>query len=544
MLENLRIPNLALVDVVELEFSDGLTVLTGETGAGKSVIVNALSLALGGRGEKDFIRHGCSNASIEATFKTGNPKHRSISTVVQRDISRNGSSKAHINGQISTVTLLKESADKLAQILSQHASQQLTDESNHLYYLDQFGNLDNFRERVETLFDIWQKTEKELQSIQRKKSQLSDERELLLFQKNEIEHSQLRIGEEEELTVERKKLDSVRMLMSRAELIGQLLNGENGSITDLISALQNELNQMASADPTLMSHVEIVNSISFQLEDIRSTIEQYGSTLSDDPKRIEEINERLDEIYLLKKKYGGSEEAVLHSLEEINLRLRDRPDVDSLIEELSTRNEKEREEYQQNALLLSKKRNDLSKELQKSVEKELRELAIGDASFACELLYEDHDNGINLNNRTVLPSRHGLESARFLFSANRGEPLKSMAKTASGGEISRLLLALKSAELKRGQTDDILLVFDEVDAGIGGRTAVEVANKLKKLSESAQVLVITHLHQIARLADNHLFVEKKTVDGRTQIGVRQLSPTEILAELDRMIALPEPVLPK
>ena len=549
MLRSLSIKNIALVDNLKLEFDPGMTVITGETGAGKSVLVNSLSLILGERADKEYIRHGSETAFIEAQFETANnPDLLNIS----RQISKNGTSKISINYSPAKLADIKDVLPlHMAQILGQHSGQMLMNEDNHLEYLDRFGRLTPLCEKVNDLFKNWQKISDELRAVVRKRDYLIKERELLLFQKEEIEKASIRVGEEEELLSERKILDSAQTLMASASKIDEMIGGDNLNLTDMITSVRKEIESMSLVDASLEKLSVTASEISFQLEELRREIEQYGSSVQDDPIRLEEVNLRLDEIYKLKKKYGGSEHTVCDSLIRIKEQLQNQPDTDELINTLSIQEDKARQIYSNIALDLSKKRNVEAKKLNKLVINELNDLAIDGAKFECELIYEEDDNGIIINGtpgnigKAVKPLPYGLESARFLFSANPGEPLKSLVKTASGGELSRVQLAILSSELNQNNTKNKkglcppALVFDEVDAGIGGKTAIEVGNKLKKLSKSCQVIVITHLHQIARLADHHLVVEKKpTKADRTIINVTKLSPKQIPAELDRMIALP------
>jgi len=543
MLRSLSIKNIALVESLELDFERGMTVITGETGAGKSVLVNSLSLILGERADKEYIRHGSDTAFIEANFETDS---NSELLNISRQISKNGNSKVSINDSVSKLSDIKEVMPlHMAQILGQHSGQMLMNEDNHIEYLDRFGGTAPLCKKVNDLFNEWQNIANELRAVVKKRDYLIKERELLLFQKDEIEKAALRVGEEEELLSERKILDSAQFLMTSASKIDKMIGGDDLNLTDMIASVQKEIESMSSIDESLEKQSETINEISFQLEELRRNIEQYGSSVQDDPVRLEEVNLRLDEIYKLKKKYGGSEPAVLDTLREIDSKLRKQPDTDELINTLSVTEDKARQAYSKTALELSKKRKTNSKKLNKLVINELNDLAIDGAKFDCELIYEEDDNGVIINGRAVRPFPYGLESARFLFSANPGEPLKSLVKTASGGELSRVQLAILSSEIghnktskKRGLCPPVL-VFDEVDAGIGGKTAVEVGKKLKKLSKSCQVIVITHLHQIARLADNHFVVEKRpTKSDRTIINVTKLSPKQIPAELDRMIALP------
>jgi len=550
MLTKLRIENIALVDSVELTFEPGMSVLTGETGAGKSVLVTALALALGERADREFVRHGAKSSLITATFDVSDilavSVHESESHInengfeVRREIYADGSSKARINGRPVSLAQLRQTAGPFAEIMGQHANQMLMNEDNHLAFLDRFASLEPLRDEVAHLFSEWQRVASELRNIKNKREQLIIERELLLFQKDEIEKAHVYVGEEQELLIERKILDSARTMMASADAIQQILDADDSSVSKQLGVARKELDRMAAIDASLQKRVGELTDIEFQIEEMRIFIEQYGSSIQDDPSRIEEINLRLDGIYNLKKKYGGSEEAILKTLEVINQKLKDRPDIDRFIESLEKENDRSYNEYSIKAVMLSEARKKAADKLRKLVINELNELAIDNCDFEFEFLYEDDAEGILLDGKAVRPYTHGLERGRFLFSANPGELLRSLVKTASGGEISRVLLALKSAEKRHNRLSHSLLVFDEVDAGIGGRTATEVGKKLKKLSEDCQVIVVTHLHQIARLADHH-YVAEKTTDrhNRTIISVYKLDKNDIPHELDRMVALPE-----
>ncbi|UCE23283.1 MAG: DNA repair protein RecN [Candidatus Zixiibacteriota bacterium] len=551
MLKRIKIENLALVENTELELGKGLSVLTGETGAGKSIIVTALSLALGGRAEREYIRTRADRCSIEATFdvtRTPTEYKKEHSDLIDqgelriaREIARDGSSKLKINGKPATISRLKTATSPIAEILGQHANQMLMDENNHLDFLDHFAALDELKQLVSDSFYSWKETSAELASVTAKRDQMTGERELLLFQKNEIEKAQIVVGEEEQLLSERKILDSARALMASAEKVRDIIENEESSVSSLLSEAQKELDRMARVDTQLEKKVAELSEITYQVEDLRSYIERYGSSIMDDPGRIEEINLRLDELYNLKKKYGGSEQAILESLEMINQRLADTPpDINAFIDELTDKCRKLFEEYSHHALGLTDTRKKAAGYLQKLVVKELQELAIDNGGFEFQFIYEDDENGVLLDRRAVKPSANGLEQGRIMFSANPGEPLKSLVKTASGGEISRVLLALKSAEKKSHKLSHSLLVFDEVDSGIGGRTAARVGQKLKRLAAENQLLVITHLHQIARESDHHYVAEKTTgKNRRAVITVRKLDGSEKGRELSRMVALPD-----
>jgi DNA repair protein RecN (Recombination protein N) len=550
MLVRLNISNFALIDDVALTFDKGMSVLTGETGAGKSVIVTALGLAIGDRAEREHIRHGSSRATVEATFSVErmNSQYKTAfadylldgAFTVSREILRDGSSRVRINGNSATLARLNELTSPLAEILGQHSSQLLLDEANHLSFLDSFAGVETLRDEVSRLFEQWDAIRSELRKTRDRREELERERELLLFQRKEISDAHVRVGEEDELIQERRILDSSRALIESAAMVESLLSGEDQNVIDLLRLMRKEIDKMAAIDASLLPQVKQIEEVGYQLEDLRGAIEKYGASVPDNPQRLEDINARLDELYGLKRKYGGSESSVLQTLSDIDNKLRDRPDVTALITQLETQEKTHRDQYASKALQLSEIRSKAAKYLQKLVVKEMTELAIDQGQFDSEFLYEDQLDGIEIRGQVVRPHPYGLENCRFLFSANPGEPLKSLVKTASGGEISRLLLAIKAAEMKNNELSHSLLVFDEVDAGIGGQTAVAVGAKIRKLARNCQVIVITHLHQIARQADHHYVAEKTGARGkRVTINVVKLDGPAVAAELDRMVALPE-----
>ncbi len=551
MLKQLEIQNIALIDKTTLTFQKGLTVLTGETGAGKSVIVTALSLILGGRTDRDVIRYGEKFGKVDAvfnvssmptTYKTKFDEYIENNLLtISREIRVSGKSKIYISNIPSTLSELRELTSPIAEILGQHANQLLMHEENHLEFLDTFANLYDLKHSVQTKYHLWKESSERLKKTISKRDAFKNERELLLFQQDEISKADIKIGETEKLLSEKKILDSSRSLMNFSNLVSETLENDDTSSLSLLQSALKELEKMQEIDSSLSKQIEELTDIVYRVGDLKQFIDQYGASIIDDPNRIEEINNRLDELYILKKKYGGSEESILSALEAIHLSLENIPtDIDSYIDKLEEETELQFDDYSKEAIALSETRKKASEYLEKLVQKELSELAISNSGFKIEFIYEDDPNGVLLDDMYVKPSENGLETARILFSANVGEPLKSLVKTASGGEISRVLLALKSAEKKNKKLPNSLLVFDEVDAGIGGQTAVEVGKKIKKLATDSQLLVITHLHQIAREADNHFVVQKTTgSDRRTIINVVHLDPVGKKTELKRMVALPE-----
>ncbi len=552
MLTKLIIENIALVPNAELDFGPGLCALTGETGAGKSVIVSALALALGERAEKDSIRHNEDYARVSAVFNVTNmpagfKKQFGVfisddEIVIERILSRDSSSKVRINEKSVTLNQLNNLAGHLAEIIGQNSNQLLVNEENHLDFLDQFGGITPLRETISEMYYEWKKVTEELRRVLMKHADIGYERELLMHQKAEIEKAQIKVGEELKLNEERKILDSARALLQSAALVTTLLEQEESSVIEQLAAAGKALQKMAEVDSKLNKQAERLNEALYQLQDVARAMQQYGSTINEDPNRLEEINLRLDEIFRLKKKFGGSEKAILNTLEVINSKLEERPDVKTLTSKLEAESNRLLKEYKDHALKLSDTRRRTAEHLDKLVIRELGELAIDKPRFNFELVYEDDPEGVFLGGRTVRPFPIGLEKARIMFSANPGEPMKPLVRSASGGEISRVLLALKSASKSSAKTNNhSLTVFDEVDTGIGGHTATEVGKKLKKLAHNGQVLVVTHLHQIARLADHHFVADKTTSFGRSTITVRKLEHDDKAEEIKRMVALPEKV---
>ena len=550
MLIKLIIENIALVPHAELEFGPGLCVLTGETGAGKSVIVQALSLALGERAERDSIRHKEDYASVTAVFDVSNAPAvfkkqfdvfiNNDEIVIERILSRDSSSRVRISDKNVTLHQLNNLAVHLAEIIGQNSNQLLMNEENHLDFLDDFGGITPLRATISELYYDWKKVAEELRRTLARHADLGQERELLLYQKSEIEKAQIRDGEEQQLNEERKILDSSRALLQSATLITTLLEEQENSVIEQLSVVQKEIQKISDVDSKQKKKSEQLNDAIYQLQEIARSMQQYGSSINDDPNRIDDINLRLDEIFRLKKKYGGTERAILGTLEVIIMKLEENPDVKTLTSKLEYECNRLFKDYKDHALKLSDTRRRTAEHLEKLVIRELGELAIDKARFKFEFVYEDDPEGVFLDGRNVRPFPIGLEKARIMFSANPGEPVKPLVKSASGGEISRVLLALKSASKSSAKIKThSLMVFDEIDTGIGGNTANEVGKKLKKLAQNGQVLVITHLHQIARLADHHFVADKETSFGRSTITVRKLEHDDKASELKRMVALPE-----
>lgn len=555
MLRRLHIKNFALVHELTIEFAPGMNVLTGETGAGKSVIIGALAQVLGERADKDDIRSGEKTALVEAEFDIGLSKKiaallsesgldgESRSLLIRKEIfASERAARVYVNDRQIAAKTLKDITDQLAQLYGQHSHQQLIDESNHLTFLDSFTGLLPAVEELTRVYAGWQNAEQHLKAAIKHKAERERNRELMQFQKDEIERAGIRVGEEEELLAERKILDSAALLGQKCASILNILDGDDTSVLSALRTCSKDLAHILPVDKKLEPLGEMLDNASVNLDEFRAGLESYISSIPDDPVRLEEVNLRLDEIYRLKKKYGGSEEAILVFQTEINAELGRMDNFDQEIALLRKQVDAYKSDYSQKALGISKKRRQAAKKLSRMVKDELADLAIGDAGFECEFIYVDDPDGIKSEGRVLKAEPTGLENISFMFSANPGEPLKPLSSTASGGEISRVMLALKTAEQSNRKESQPLLVFDEIDAGIGGQTAKAIAEKLSALGKDNQLLVITHLHQIAALADHHFAVEKVVSlekSSRRVISVTELGEKARAGEIRRMLSLDE-----
>jgi len=554
MLRRIHIENFALVDRLEIDFEAGMNVLTGETGAGKSVIVGALAQVLGEKADKDDIRSGSELAIIEAVFDCGNTadvKHvlneagidpAGDELVLRKEIPLARASRIFVNDQLVTLAQVRPLTVLLAELFGQHAHQQLLDDRFHLSFLDHFAGQEQAVEEVRDRYHGWHETGQKLAALVARKEHEKNERELLVFQQEEIERAQVRVGEEEEILAEKKILDSSRELGQKSGAVLDLLEGDEAGPLSALGLCQRELSDMVELDRSLEKRLELLDTAMINLDELRTEIEVYRSSIPDDPERLEEINARLDELYRLKKKYGGSEEAILATLEDINNKLGMTIDVEVRLSALKDQERRLFTQYGELAVALSSARREAAIRLAGLTVKELAELGMADAGFEFEFVTEPDPDGILLGDTRVRPGPEGLESGRFLFTANPGEPLKPLSKIASGGEISRVMLALKAADKRGVKTGQRLLVFDEIDAGIGGATANAVAQRLSQLATNFQLLIITHLHQIAMVSNHHYAVQKVTAGkkaGRNVITIKRLGESDKGAEIDRMLSLPD-----
>lgn len=550
MLKELTICNFALIDELHIRLEPGLNVLTGETGAGKSIIINAINLIVGERADVEQIRSGADVAIVEALFdiRAHNALRELLRNegwqdipdelVIRREVQRSGRSRCTINHRGANVKLLKRVGALLIDIHGQHEHQSLVRPEAHLHYLDQFGSdsIAQLRSRYQSLYDALQRVE------QRRRQLLSSEREreqridLLRYQINEIDAAQLQLGEEEELTAERQRLMHAEKLASVAQRAVQLLSGDEESLgaVGMIGEVVSELQRAVEWDGNLEQHRGELEGILYQLEDIAVTLSDYAAHVEFNPSRLEEVESRLALLKQLKRKYGDSIEEILAYRQRIGEELEALESYEVHVEELERQATELRHQLEEVAVQLSNARRDAATQLERAMTKQLRSLMMDKTRFKVSIVREADENGLRVDGECVAFNREGIDEVEFLIAPNPGEPLKPLAKIASGGELSRTMLALK-ALLQRAH-EIPTLIFDEIDVGIGGRTAEAIGAKLKDVARYAQVICVTHLPQIACMADLHLGVEKAVVRGRTIVRVRELKDDERIRELARMLA--------
>jgi DNA repair protein RecN (Recombination protein N) len=536
MLEQLFVKNFALVEDLTIDFSDNFNVLTGETGAGKSIIIDALALLLGGRAQSEFIRSGTDKAMIEGVFHVpsnhfvwelltviGIENEESL-LILSRELSLNGRNLCRINGRVFTLGQYQKIGLAIVDIHGQHDHQSLLQEDKHLALLDKFGNVEHqqLRQEVKEKYERYLALKRELEELKSSEKERLQKQDYLNFQCKEIKQAQIKPGELEELTKEVKILANAQKINENLHLAyQQLFAGESGvSAYDLLSKALSNLHDLKEWDPSLENLVIQLEPALYLLEETAFQIREYREGLTYSPARLEQSEKRLHFLKDLCKKYGPTIEDVLLHAQKVEAELEKEFSSAERLKELETEVVKFLEEYNLKANVLSQKRKELAEELEAKVTHELLELAMPNVRFAVDFSSNEL-------------SAQGLDQVKFLISPNPGEPLLSVAKIASGGELSRIMLALKTIMAEKDEIGT--LVFDEIDAGIGGKAAQKVAEKLEKISQSQQVICVTHSPLIAAIADHHLLLEKEVEKGRTRAIIYVLEEEERVEELARML---------
>ncbi|MBO5329991.1 MAG: DNA repair protein RecN [Anaerotignum sp.] len=538
MLEHLHIKNVALIKESEISFGEGLNILTGETGAGKSMVIDSLQFALGGRAGKDFLRHGEKMASVEALFavqssalqekleENGIEPEEDGSVLITRTLSETGKSVCRVNGSTVTVSMLKEIAEDLIDIYGQHEHQSLLNPSKHIRLLDRFcgAGFGDAMEEYKASFSALKEIDKQLDALMGNESQREQRMDILSFQKDEMEAAAIKAGEEEDLLEQKKRLGSMEKLMRlTGESIALLYDGNDRmpSACDQLGDALSKLQEAAEYDYTLTPFVDALADAYAAVEDTARELKREADKQENDPEALEQIEERLQIIYKLKRKYGGTVEAVLAFYDKVVEELDFLANSNEKVAELMAIREKEQKKLTAYAETLTARRKDTAEQVAEQIETALRDMEMKDARFHIQI-DEKYDW-----------TADGKDKVEFLISANAGESLKPLAKIASGGEMSRVMLALKTVLV---DADDIgTFIFDEIDTGVSGRTARKVGEKMRFLGGKRQILCITHLPQIAAMADSHFLIEKESDGEETTTKVTPLTEEGSVGEVARLM---------
>ena len=551
MLTELRIQNFAIIDHLELEFGPGLMVFTGETGAGKSIIMDALDMLLGGRTDATAIRSDADLARVEATFKLSGPERVAAHEILKREdlldeqnyvtltreVRREGRSLARINGRTISLSLLKELGELLVDIHGQTEHLSLLNVHAHLGLLDRYANVESllaaYRKTYQNLLDI----RRELEGLREAQRDAERRTEMLTFQAGEIEAAILKPGEDEDLRKERDRLANAESLTNLAQQALTVLDegtSESPASTDLIGQAVQSLTKLAQIDGTQNALAEQSVTLEETLADLARGLRNYLETIEFNPKRLEEVEERLDLIRRLERKYGGTLESTIAFAADSRKQLATITTAAGRIGELETAESAALAKLSEQALGLSQKRKESAEQMSKSIEAELGDLRMAAARFAVDFQTKPAANGLPLPDGTrVAFDGNGLDKVEFLVAPNPGEGLKPLARIASGGETSRLMLALKNVLARADQVPT--LIFDEIDQGIGGRVGGTVGEKLWHLGRAHQVFVITHLPQLAVFGDQHFQVQKVIEQNRTLTKVAKLTGEPRTLELAQML---------
>ena len=531
MLSVLHIENIAVIEQAEILFEGGFNVLTGETGAGKSIVIDAISAILGERTYRDVIRTGANRAFVSAIF-TNIPQYDWFSEnqvefdtqelQVQREIYADGRNVCRVNGRPVSVASLKKLGGRLINIHGQHDSQQLFDEENHLTYLDAFARDEQELEAYQQAFSAMQSVQREIQKLSMDESEKLRLVETLTFQIEEIRAANLVSGEEEQLKERRKVLQNAEKLSDALRMADEALYGGDSSdgAAGLLSNAEHALSRVSTISADMQTLHQKISDLMYGVQDAADELRAMRDNLSYSEGELEEIEERLDAIHKLKRKYGASVEDVLAYLADSEQRLDEIEFASDRIETLKKREAELQKETIRQGEILREKRLSAAQAMESRICDELRQLDMPKIRFVCEFTPQQ-------------PMQTGLDSVRFLMSANVGENLKPLSKVASGGELARIMLAMKQV---LAQQDGVpTLIFDEVDAGVSGRAAQKVAYKLWTVSKGRQVLCVTHLPQIAAMADAEYTVEKRVENERTYTSVLHLDESGRKQELARLI---------
>lgn len=536
MLKELSIENIAIVKKECIEFDNGFSVLTGETGAGKSIIIDSIGLIMGARFSKELIRSGEETARVSALFteltdhekdfleNAGFPAEDDGTFFIQRKISVSGASSAIVNGRTVTVSVLRTIGEFLINIHGQHASQALLEEENHILYLDAMANDSSLLSEYSKIYEEYSETKNKIEDLKKKENEKERTIELLKYQLNDIDSIKPKKGEEEALEINKKKIADAEKISKYSSLVYRALyrNEKGLSASELISKASDAISVLSDIIPDAASYVETLRDFAYRIEDIAETIHKECDVGYKNPSEIlDRIESRLNSISKLKRKYGSTVEDIIAYREKIASELKSLEHSEETITDLSNDLKEIKDRLSKKAAKITEVRNIAAKDLEERIVAELRFLEMEKVRFKISV--------------TPLKefSANGYDAVSFLVSANSGEPLLPLSKIASGGELSRTMLALKCALADNERTPT--LIFDEIDTGISGKTSHKIGIKLSDCAKSCQVICVTHSPQIAAVAKSHFMVSKREIGGRTESDVKKLSYDERIHEIARII---------
>ncbi|HEY7099270.1 MAG TPA: DNA repair protein RecN [Terriglobales bacterium] len=542
MLIELRLENYAVIDNLAVEFAAGLNLLTGETGAGKSILIDALALLLGEKASSDVVRAGAEKAIVSAVFEADGAAEKAIaqvlenngldneeeSLILRREIAASGKGRVFVNNQPATVSVLRQLAPNLATIHAQNESLMSFDGPVRLSLLDSFAGIET--ETVGADFAQWTGIRKRIEDLERDEQDRMRLLDLWTFQRSEVEDAKLQAGEDERLDQEKRVLANSEKIYNAAMNAFDLLYEGEKSTSSVLRAAQKHVEELARFEPKFQDALGSLESARISVEDVGASLRDYAGGIHASPERLSEVEDRLAALDRLKRKYGTTLNDVIHFGAEVSRKLSEMENKDETLRQLRAQLQAAGEKYLQAARAISRKRHEAARKLEKLVEAEINDLAMK-VRFRIEVSGTDEE---------VNWSTTGFDQVVYMISTNPGEPEHPLEQIASGGELSRVMLALKAsveaAPPKKRSAGQRTLVFDEVDTGIGGRAAEAVGKKLKALSRASQVLCVTHLPQIATFADHHYLIEKKNVGGRTRTSVRRITGEERTEEVARMLS--------
>lgn len=549
MLKTLLIKDYALIENIEVQFEKGLNIITGETGAGKSILIDAMSLLLGERASTEVVRKGAEKSIVEGIFDVASNKKVkkfceqneidfSDEMIVRREISLKGTNRCFLNDSPVTLNLIKEVGDLLVDLHGQHEHQSLLRTETHIEMLDGFANLESVLSEYTKNYDELHLLQKELRELREKESALKEKRELYLFQIKEIDAVDPQIDEEEKLEQELNILENSEKLLSITSDIYNALYENEDSITDQLGAVKHKLSEIEKIDKTFADALANFDSALALLNEVSGFVRSYKDKIDLDPEKLEEIRARLGSIILLKKKYGGSVISVIEHREKIGREFDLAENFSQRISDLSKKIDSARKTCGTIAKKMSAERISVSKKIKKEVEAALKNLGIADSLFEVKIINEvpepASENFILVDSQKYKYNSRGIDEVEFYISTNAGEDAKPLVKVASGGEISRIMLALKSTLAKSDKLP--ILIFDEIDTGVSGRIAQKVGQTLKALASVHQIIAITHLPQIAGLADVHFAVEKVKLAERVVSSIRKLNLEKRVEEVAKLMS--------